>query len=1028
MTKGRALWNLERLHLGFIEDLAIVLSVAAFTGIIFRALRQPSVPGYLVAGLIVGPYLPVPLFADPERVASLSEFGVVLVMFAIGLELRMSRLIRLLPVAGFTGIVQMSTLFWCGFSLTRLFGWSAVEGIFLGSCLAISSSMVVSKVFAERAVADDVKQLVLGVLVLQDVAAIGLIAATTAIAEGGGVSANEMIAIVVRLLFVLAALIVGGLVVVPRLVALVLRLGSREALVVFSCGLCFAFAVLANRLGYSLALGAFIAGVVSAEGGRAAEVEHGIAPVRDLFAAVFFVSVGMSVDPQLAFESIGPALIVFFVLVVAQLVSVTVGGVLSGAGLRRSVTAGLSLGQIGELSFILGGIGVAANVVRPSLLPILVTVSMLTAFSTAWALKFSAPLLGILDHRLPARIQNLLVLYETWLDRLRTSLRSSTERAPVLRTIRAIALDGVGLVVVVGFTARARPIAINWLTGSLQLPRIAAESIGWVVPFVVLIPLSLALIANTRRLSAQFVDIVFEDPAEGRWRGAREVLRRTVSLVVWVAVGVPAAALLRPLLQNAFVLPSVLIGMAVFAKRLWKSTEVMQREVRSGAELLLDLLASTETDDPPAPTEAGSHTASPQSGTERSAEIPAELIAAMPEASSAVPTRGRLRHRAHALRAQRSREDRRHRHGDSTGALERSRSDRVGAIGRRRHARDRRCPRSARRRDRVADRRLNRVPGTFRARLQLSLHFVRRCWPVRRPGELASRGEAIRRSSAASTRGELVSAAAHMTIGERTQNGAHRRRDQVDPEHRELAGDHRRTERARRVHGSAGDGPREDRCKGDRSADRPAGHGARGTAIGRHGHDHKHQEEREQRFENHGLREGDGRQRRAERSDGPDQPKEKQARQKRRGDLAEDVTRHFSPRKAPRRGERHRDGWIEVRPRDVAGRGDHHHDHQAEGQPDADMGDGASGLPIDHDGTAANEDERERADHLREDFLPHHDRVPATSIGPHPATRSMASVLSRSATASSSSATARSRACVCGEKRANAASLGATWA
>ena len=211
-------------HGTFLADLALVLCVAAPTGLLFRALRQPPILGYLLAGLVVGPYTPIPLFADPERVEALSEFGVVLVMFSVGLEFSIGRFLAVLPTSGLTALVQISALALVGYELGQLFGWSGVASLFLAASLAISSTMVVAKVFDERAPDPAVRELVFGVLVVQDVVAIAMLAVLSAVAAGAGVTAAELGQTLLELGGFLVALLVGGLLLVPRLVRLVDRI------------------------------------------------------------------------------------------------------------------------------------------------------------------------------------------------------------------------------------------------------------------------------------------------------------------------------------------------------------------------------------------------------------------------------------------------------------------------------------------------------------------------------------------------------------------------------------------------------------------------------------------------------------------------------------------------------------------------------------------------------------------------------------------------------------------------------------
>lgn len=569
----------------FVADLAVVLAVAGVTAVLARTLRQPTILGYLFAGLIVGPYIPIPIFADPARVEALAEFGVILVMFAIGLEFQIGKLLRVLPVSGATGIVQVSFLMWCGFSVGQLVGWNTVESVFLGASIAISSTMIVSKVFEQRPVSPEVRQHVLGVLVVQDVLAIVLIAAMTGLAAGEGLAPERLAAKLGGLVAVLVGLLIGGMLTVPRIIRAVTKLGSPEIVAVVSIGLCFALAELAHRLGYSVALGAFLAGILVAESGKGHQVETLMQPVRDLFAAVFFVSIGMTVEPHQAVEHASLALIVFAVVVVGQFVSVSIVGVLSGHGVRSSVTSGLALGQIGEFAFIIAAIGISAGVVRPGLQSVLVTVAVLTAFTTPIALGGASRVVDAIDRKMPARLQHLLSLHAAWLERSRAS-SGGARRNPLRRAVRALAFDAVGLVAVAVVVLVTQKEAAGWLQRRVGFSYENARSALAVTVLLVSVPLLAALMRNVVSVSRLVSRRVFRDGPEvsaSSKTGAR-ALRLMVQLVVVLGVGLPAVAILRPFTSAPYGAAVLTLIVAAISIRLWRSTGAIEDEFRSGAE------------------------------------------------------------------------------------------------------------------------------------------------------------------------------------------------------------------------------------------------------------------------------------------------------------------------------------------------------------------------------------------------------------------------------------------------------------
>ncbi|MCA9658909.1 MAG: cation:proton antiporter, partial [Myxococcales bacterium] len=431
------------MHPGLLSDLAIVTIVAAGTGLLTRRLGQPSVLGYLFAGLIVGPYIPIPLFADPQRMTELAEVGVVLVMFAVGLEFRVRRLLEIIPVSGLTAVAQIAALWWAGFTVGNVLDWTTAASICLGATLAISSTMVVSAVLRARPVDPDVRSHVFGILVVQDVVAIVLMALVTALAAGETVGLRALGLLLGQLTGAVAAMLIVGLLILPRLIRYALKQADTEVLVVLIAGAAFGLAMAANEFGYSVALGAFISGMAVAESGRGHEVEATLEPLRGLFSAIFFVSIGMSVDPVVAWRTLPFALLLCAVVVGMQFVAVTLTTVLTGSSLRRGIYSGLALGQIGELSFILATIAIGGGVVPEETLPALVTVATITAFTTPLLLGRAQPIVEAIDRMLPARAHQVLASYQSFIRESRTS----PEAQPLRRPAIAVLLDWAALLV-----------------------------------------------------------------------------------------------------------------------------------------------------------------------------------------------------------------------------------------------------------------------------------------------------------------------------------------------------------------------------------------------------------------------------------------------------------------------------------------------------------------------------------------------------------------------------------------------------
>ncbi|MFN8719040.1 MAG: cation:proton antiporter, partial [Gemmatimonadaceae bacterium] len=286
----------------FLTNLALVLCVAAVTTFLFQRIRQPVVFGYLVAGMIVGPHVPIPIVVDEGMVKTLSELGVVLLMFGLGLDFSLRKLAQVGPTSGLVALIDSSAMMFFGYLLGRLLGWTTIESVYAGAIVAISSTTIIVKAFSEQEVSGRFTRIVFGILIIEDLIAILLIATLTTISSGGELSAGDLALTAGRLGLFLAGLVGVGLLFVPRLVRAVVRLDRPETTLVVSLGLCFAAAWLAVSFGYSVALGAFIAGSLVAESGEAKVVEHAVAGVRDMFGAIFFVSVGLMIDPRLIAE------------------------------------------------------------------------------------------------------------------------------------------------------------------------------------------------------------------------------------------------------------------------------------------------------------------------------------------------------------------------------------------------------------------------------------------------------------------------------------------------------------------------------------------------------------------------------------------------------------------------------------------------------------------------------------------------------------------------------------------------------
>jgi CPA2 family monovalent cation:H+ antiporter-2 len=577
-----------------IHDLAVVLGTAAITTVVCRRLGQPVVLGYLLAGLIVGPHVPIPLVASEDRIRLFSELGVILVMFSIGLDFSIWRIARVIPTAGIIGVIQIGTMLWLGFLGGRALGWSPLEATFAGAAVCISSTMIVAKVFAEQGVTGRRRELVLAVLIVEDLAAVLLIAVLTALGSGAGLTEGGLLPLVGRLLAFLLGVILIGFLVVPRFVRAVTRLQNTETLLVACVGLCFGVSLLAEHAGFSVALGAFLAGSLVAESGEGRKVEHLLTPVRDIFAALFFVAVGMSVDPALMLEHWMAVVLFTLVVLVGQSLSVSFGAFLAGNDLRTSVQTGMSLAQIGEFSFIIAGIGLSTGATEAPVLPVIVAVAVLTTFLTPYFVRWADPVVATLEHRMPHRLQTYTALYAGWWETLRRTDHKNSRWAQMRRMVRQIALDAILLAVVIIGTSTAMTPLLALLEAQFGVPPRWSRWLLVAVAITCALPFVAGIIRAARRLGALLAHEALPAAAPGRADFAdapRRTLVVTLQLAILLAVLVPLLALTQPFLPLLSGAPILFVGFVLLGFSLWRRATNLQEHVQAGAQLIVDALS-----------------------------------------------------------------------------------------------------------------------------------------------------------------------------------------------------------------------------------------------------------------------------------------------------------------------------------------------------------------------------------------------------------------------------------------------------
>lgn len=394
----------------FISDLALILIVAGAVTILFKKLRQPLVLGYVVAGFIVSPHMPYTMSViDSSSVGTWADIGVMFLLFSLGLDFSFKKIMKM----GASPAISTCTIIFCmmtlGIIVGHSFGWKRMDCIFLGGMLAMSSTTIIYKAFNDMGLRQQkFTGSVMSVLILEDILAIVMMVMLSAIAVGSGADGEQMVGSIAKIVFFLILWFVVGIALVPLFLRSVRRLVNDETLLIVSLGLCCLMAVLSTKVGFSSAFGAFVMGSIISETIEADKIERLVSPVKDLFGAIFFVSVGMLVDPAILVEYALPIVVLVITILVGQAVFGTLGFMLGGQSLKSAMRCGFSMAQIGEFSFIIASLGLSLGVTGHFLYPVVVAVSVITTFLTPYMIKLSVPCYGYVERHLPENLINTL--------------------------------------------------------------------------------------------------------------------------------------------------------------------------------------------------------------------------------------------------------------------------------------------------------------------------------------------------------------------------------------------------------------------------------------------------------------------------------------------------------------------------------------------------------------------------------------------------------------------------------------------
>jgi CPA2 family monovalent cation:H+ antiporter-2 len=520
-------------------------------------------------------------------------------MFSLGLEFQLKKVGQIAATSGLAALLETSTMLALGYFMGQLLGFTKIESVFTGAIVAISSTTIIARAFEENNVRGKLREVVFGIQIVEDLIAIILIALLTAIATGAGMSAWSLTITVVRLVTFLLGLVIIGMLLVPRFVRGIVKLEREETTLVGAIGLCFAAAFLAYAFGYSVALGAFIMGSLVAESGESGRIERLVHPVRDMFVAIFFVSVGSLIDPRLVLENWVAVLALSALVIAGKTIAVSAGAFITGAGLRHSIQTGMSLAQIGEFSFIIAGVGLTAGVTRGFMYPVAVAVSAITTLFTPWLIKAAEPAAMWIDRKMPRPMQTSVALYASWVDRMRNA-PPTQGRSRTKSLIRLILIDAALLtLVLIGAGAergRFTTLFSKW-TGATPTTSMVLVIIG---ATAIAAPLMLGMVRSARMLG--FVLAMRALPNAGRRKvdfaaAPRRALVTMLQMGTLLLVGVPIVAVSQPFIPGfpGFTLLAILTILLGFA--FWKSALNLQEHARAGAEVIVAALSPQVSSD-----------------------------------------------------------------------------------------------------------------------------------------------------------------------------------------------------------------------------------------------------------------------------------------------------------------------------------------------------------------------------------------------------------------------------------------------
>lgn len=542
--------------MNFVRDLAVILISAGVFTIISKALRQPLILGYIIAGFLIGPN--INLFfgiSSPDAVHQWSEIGMIFLMFGLGLEFSFKKLLKVGSGALITATSKFLGVFVLGTIVGLAMSWTMMESIFLGGLLSMSSTTVIIKSLDEMGLKrKPFAQMVFGTIIIEDLIAILLMVLLSSLAVSNRFAGKEMLLNLGKLAFFLILWFLVGIYAIPTLLKKARKYLNKEILLIVSIGLCFGMVALAEAVGFSSALGAFVMGSILAETIESERIEHLVSPIKDLFGAIFFVSVGMMVSPSAIAQHWLTILIITLLVFAADIIFVSIGALIAGKGLKNAVSTGFSLAQLGEFGFIIAGVGCSLGVMREFIYPVIIAVSVITTFTTPYMIRLADPAYELLKKRLPKRILDRIDRPE------HSTRRTAAEQSEWKKLLKAYILR----IVLYGVVIMAIDLGSKYFLAPLlsnMLPEIGG---GWgtaieiALTLVFMSPFIYGLGVSTGSINNCAVKLL-KEKRSNRWPILGLVLART-----FIAIGLILAVVASRVQLAGWVVVAIVIGAAAF--------------------------------------------------------------------------------------------------------------------------------------------------------------------------------------------------------------------------------------------------------------------------------------------------------------------------------------------------------------------------------------------------------------------------------------------------------------------------------